>query len=73
MGGEGKEGEGEEKEERGKEGKVEGEGCVISFGGWTPLIKNGTRKEHRRTDKNEQRTLNTHTKYIPYTVIQNDA
>ena len=35
MGGKGREGEGEEKEERGKEGK--GEGCVMAFGEWTPL------------------------------------
>jgi len=46
MGGKGRAGEGEEKEERGKEGKGEreggegreGEGCVMAFGGWTPLV-----------------------------------
>jgi len=44
MGGKGRKGEGEEKEERGegREGRREGEegkgeGCVMAFGGWTPL------------------------------------
>ena len=45
MGGKERKGEGEEKEERREETEGEreegreGEGCVMAFGGWTPLLR----------------------------------